>query len=247
MNYSEVLKSVDNLSDELKKTFIEKDIYSDEYKNHKRVLTNYNAQAKTLTLKKEKNKIKQLKETEIKRKKWIEQLENKDNKLDSNKTSKINKKLAELDKPFEFDKEDELTQLLKNISEIEKLKSETKEKISKFELMINKNKKFLDTEKKYYLDAIKIIARNIFYKLVEIFRPIYDNYRDDHKLIRELTQASGIIKKENDSYICKIDTSRNYDKKQMNAINLFADIISNKIYENQITKFNPFGNIEIFE
>jgi len=247
MNYSEVLKSVDNLSDELKKTFIKKDIYSDEYKNHKRVLNNYNTQAKTLTLKKEKNKIKQLKETEIKLKKLIEELENKDNKLFLNKISKINKKIDELDKPFEFDKENDLAQLLNNISVTEKLKKESKEKISKHELLIQKNKKYLDTEKKYYLDAVKIIARNIFYKLVEIFRPIYDNYRDDHKLIRELTQASGIIKKENDSYICKIDTSRNYDKKQMNAINLFADIISNKIYENQITKFNPFGNIEIFE
>ena len=59
------------------------------------------------------------------------------------------------------------------------------------------------------MDVIKILARNIFYKLLRIFRPIYDNFREDHKLLRELTQASGIIEIKKNVMICTIDTPRN--------------------------------------
>jgi len=43
------------------------------------------------------------------------------------------------------------------------------------------------------MDCIKIIARNIFYKALEPFKEKYDNYRDDHVIFRNLSQAHGVV------------------------------------------------------
>ena len=53
----------------------------------------------------------------------------------------------------------------------------------------------LDTRRKAFMDAIRISSRNIFCKLAMAFRPLYNNYRDDHFIVRELTRSSGIIHK----------------------------------------------------
>ena len=53
-----------------------------------------------------------------------------------------------------------------------------------------------DVRAKNYMDMLKITARNIFYKLLEVFRPLYDNFRDDCALLREITRLSGIVARE---------------------------------------------------
>ena len=85
------------------------------------------------------------------------------------------------------------------------------------------------------MDAIKIMARNIFYKLICSFRPIYNNYREDHKLIREITQAGGIVTIKNNILVCQIDTPRNYTKKQKNAIDIFLDKLTENLALENIT------------
>ncbi len=127
--------------------------------------------------------------------------------------------------------------LLKQITEIEKLKKESSEKVSKLISLVNKDAKTLNHEKKRYMDAIKILARNLFYKLIRIFRPIYDNFREDHKLLRELTQASGTVKINNNIYICEIDTPRNYDKRQLKSIKIFLKTLSESL-NSSTKKFN---------
>ncbi len=42
----------------------------------------------------------------------------------------------------------------------------------------------LDTANKSLMDALKIFARNSFYKQLEPFKARYNNYRDDHDLFR---------------------------------------------------------------
>ena len=49
--------------------------------------------------------------------------------------------------------------------------------------------------RKAFMDAIRLSSRNIFYCLMDIFRPLYNNYRDDHVILRELTRSLGIIEK----------------------------------------------------
>jgi seryl-tRNA synthetase len=50
-----------------------------------------------------------------------------------------------------------------------------------------------DTRPKAIMDAIRIIARNAFCRLLERFRTHYDNRRDDHTILRQLTRSSGTL------------------------------------------------------
>ena len=43
------------------------------------------------------------------------------------------------------------------------------------------------------MDAIRIIAYNMFRAMIGIFRPIYNNYRNDHVMLRMLTRTDGFI------------------------------------------------------
>jgi len=50
----------------------------------------------------------------------------------------------------------------------------------------------LDTGHKTLMDAIKITARNLFYRAPAPFKAAYNNYRDDHDYFRELSQSAGV-------------------------------------------------------
>ena len=43
------------------------------------------------------------------------------------------------------------------------------------------------------IEALRIVAANMFASLVEVFRPIYGNYRNDHAMLRNLTRADGFV------------------------------------------------------
>jgi hypothetical protein len=51
----------------------------------------------------------------------------------------------------------------------------------------------LDLRQKQILDQLKIIARNIFYKVIEEFQKSYKNLRDIHVVLRKLTQSCGVV------------------------------------------------------
>lgn len=65
---------------------------------------------------------------------------------------------------------------------------------SRLRLLIAHNYRRLDCAKAV-LDALRITARNLFFRLLETLRPIYRNYRDDHVILRELTRAPGILRR----------------------------------------------------
>ena len=66
---------------------------------------------------------------------------------------------------------------------------------SRLQALIDEQYIRLDTRRKAFMDAIRISCRNIFCKLAMEFRPLYNNHRDDHFIVRELTRSSGIIHK----------------------------------------------------
>jgi hypothetical protein len=43
------------------------------------------------------------------------------------------------------------------------------------------------------MDALKLIARNVFYESLQPFKEKCNNYRDDHVLFRNLTHAHGTM------------------------------------------------------
>src|SRR5262249_2144937 len=61
---------------------------------------------------------------------------------------------------------------------------QTQQKVSRLEDLIARHMVRLDTGPKRLLDAIKVIARNEFYRALQPFRVAYDNYRDDHEHCR---------------------------------------------------------------
>jgi hypothetical protein len=88
-------------------------------------------------------------------------------------------------------KKKELTLNLKALNE--QIQGSEKE-MSRLHDLIDKEFCKLDTLNKTAFDAIKILARNIFYELLLPFKEEYNNFRDDHVYFRNLTLSHGFIR-----------------------------------------------------
>ena len=75
---------------------------------------------------------------------------------------------------------------------LEKL-AQTEKAVSRLETLIEQNYYRLNTANKRVLDALKILARNVFYQALQPFKEMYDNFRDDHALFRNLTRSDGLL------------------------------------------------------
>jgi len=83
--------------------------------------------------------------------------------------------------------------LTKDLAQAEQDQAQTQKEVSRLEVLIQQQMVRLDTRNKRLLDSLKLIARNVFYQALEPFKTAYDNYRDDHELFRNLTQADGVL------------------------------------------------------
>ena len=79
------------------------------------------------------------------------------------------------------------------LSQIEDQIKANRAKVSRLEEVIQDEFHRLNTGRKSLLDSMKIIARNLFYQQFEPFRQLYDNYRDDHVILRNLSRADGFV------------------------------------------------------
>jgi hypothetical protein len=66
--------------------------------------------------------------------------------------------------------------------------------VSRIDQLIAQDMVRMDLTNKTLMDAIKISARNLFYRLFAPFKIAYDNYRDDHGHYREITQCDGVLR-----------------------------------------------------
>ena len=81
-------------------------------------------------------------------------------------------------------------QILQNDRE----KATLEKEISRIDQLIQQDMVRMDLTNKTLMDAIKISARNLFYRLFAPFKTAYDNYRDDHGHYRELTRCDGALR-----------------------------------------------------
>ena len=88
-------------------------------------------------------------------------------------------------------REEKVTDLMRKIGRIEGQLSETQKEVSRLETMIKKENVRMKTDAKSFMDAVKILAHNLFYQAFVTFHEYYDNYRDDHEMFRNLTHAHG--------------------------------------------------------
>ena len=71
--------------------------------------------------------------------------------------------------------------------------AQTEKEVSRLEALIQQQRVRLDTRNKRLRDSLKLIARNAFYQALQPCKPADNNYRDDHELFRNLTQADGLL------------------------------------------------------
>jgi len=88
----------------------------------------------------------------------------------------------------------------------------TLKEVSRLQTLIDRGMVRLYTDKKYFMDLLKIISRNIFYEMLEPFKKAYDNYRDDHVWYRHLTQSTTGIIEADEEVRCHLISSTNYPK-----------------------------------
>ena len=73
-------------------------------------------------------------------------------------------------------------------------KDAMEKEVSRLDQLVAQDMVRLDTGNKTLMDAIKITARNLFYRAVAPFKAAYNNYRDDHSYFRELSQSAGVLR-----------------------------------------------------
>jgi len=80
--------------------------------------------------------------------------------------------------------------------QIEQLNARLKDiprKESRLAVLVEENYVRLRMRAKPLVDAVRITCRNVFRHPLNIFRPIFDNRRTDHAILRSLTRAPGLV------------------------------------------------------
>jgi hypothetical protein len=79
----------------------------------------------------------------------------------------------------------------------------------------------LDTRRKAVFDMLRIISRSAFYEQIRDFQKFYDNRRDDHVILRTLTESSGNIYCEGANIIIELWVKPDYGKRDTQRIEAF--------------------------
>lgn len=102
---------------------------------------------------------------------------------------------------------------------------------SRLQLLIDENYALLDTRAKSMLDALRIVAANLFACCVEQFRPLYGNYRNDHVMLRQLTRSGGFIHREGEVLHVRLWLKGTYQDWQLKAFDRFFALLSAQFNE----------------
>ena len=168
---------------------------------------------------------------ELKKQKDKCNLKNKDSEKE---VKKIEAKLKRIPKDREkVLKKNQIAQdeLRRKIDAINEQAKNLPDKMSRLEFLIQEEYIKLNFMSKSFMDAIKITARNIIYQLLQIFRPIWNNRRNDHVILRELISSVGHIQETDKTIIVYLTPARQFSKKQNIKILAFLCKISQVIGE----------------
>lgn len=107
----------------------------------------------------------------------------------------------------------EVSKLDAALKQLEQQRKDLAGKTSKIQELINEGYQKLDTDTKSFVDAIKILARNIFYITFQPFKEKYNNYRDDHQVFRNLSASAGKIQEDNEKLVVSLMPTMEHSKK----------------------------------
>ncbi len=112
------------------------------------------------------------------------------------------------------------------------------DKMSRLEFLVQEEYIKLNFMQKSFMDGVKIIARNIIYNLLSIFRPIWNNKRNDLVILRELLSSIGHIQEDDKKIVIQLSPARQFSKNEKQKIYLFLFKISiniEKLYKKEKT------------
>ncbi|MDP6477411.1 MAG: hypothetical protein QF502_05835 [Nitrospinaceae bacterium] len=105
----------------------------------------------------------------------------------------------------------------------------TMRKQSRLEILIEGCYQRPDIRQKAMMDALRIVAHNMFRSMMDIFRPIYGNYRNDHVMLRMLTRTDGFIWRTDQVVHIRLWLKGRYQTHQKNDFQTFIDQMNNFI------------------
>jgi DNA repair exonuclease SbcCD ATPase subunit len=91
-------------------------------------------------------------------------------------------------------RQSKLDELHEKLKENQMKKEAVEQEVSRVDQLIEQDMVRMDTGAKRLMDAIKVTARNLFYRALAPFKEAYDNYRDDHDYFRQLTLTAGVLR-----------------------------------------------------
>ena len=115
------------------------------------------------------------------------------------------------------------------LANIEERMTQTMRTESRLAALIQEGYLCVDTSRKAVMDMSRLLARNCFYDLLADFRPIYNNYRDDHAMLRLLTEASGSISYQGGCVIIQLWPTRDYPPAEREKVQFFLALMSQKL------------------
>lgn len=94
--------------------------------------------------------------------------------------------------------------------------------VQRLDYLIDQEYDRLNFAPKACMDAIRLLAHNIHRRLHDQFRPLYGNYRNDHRILRELIQSPALLEETADEYLVRLIPSRLHGKDR----NLIIELIN---------------------
>lgn len=124
-------------------------------------------------------------------------------------------------------REKQIEQWTEELAQLEEQLKTTEKEMSRLDFLIEQNMVRLDPHNKQLMDTLKIIARNAFYEMLQPFKEMYNNYRDDHVLFRNLTRSNGLLRERGNSVEAILLPTPHYPPKIRTIVErLLEDIVA---------------------
>ena len=111
---------------------------------------------------------------------------------------------------------------------------------SRIQFLIDGNYQILNLRRKAYMDAIRVNAANMFYNLHGRYRVIYNNFREDHQRLRDLSRCSGFLTRNSEGQLIRLWLPGSLQPYIIKGMKEFVVQI-----QNEINTIEPNNNLQI--
>lgn len=124
--------------------------------------------------------------------------------------------------------QNEIAALKAELVELERRLINAVREDSRIRLLVDNQYRLLDVRAKAHFDALRVTAANVFATLVDLFRPLYGNYRHDHEALRVLLRSDGFVHRDGNVLHARLWLKGSWQPWQLKAFNVFLGIIQQR-------------------